>query len=247
MKEYLKQNLLIIACMVILLLVIDIFTDWHSLAAFIIGTLFLLASIFVERKGLSRLSLFIATFAFVLAIFLTQSIWLLAVVFILFLIVFRAPTGNEFFDTGEAKLVSPASKNTYIGVKLVQPQSKQRKPLVTEQVNLSQANEQQAWDDINLVMLGGNAIVDLGNTNLPEGESIIMLRKLVGRTRIIVPSDVGLHINFSTMSGAVIFEQQRYDLTGENFRWESPSYQASPRRMKLVLSVVFGDVEVIVL
>lgn len=74
-----------------------------------------------------------------------------------------------------------------------------------------------------------------------------MIRKVFGRTRIIVPNDIGLHLNISSISGRVMFESQEYPLVGENFRWESPAYSKSIRQLKIILSVGFGEVEVIVL
>lgn len=76
---------------------------------------------------------------------------------------------------------------------------------------------------------------------------MVVIQKMYGRIRIIVPIEVGISLNVSAVSGKVIFEQESYPLTGENFQWMSPEYLNSPRQLRFVISVAFGDVEVIVL
>lgn len=46
-----------------------------------------------------------------------------------------------------------------------------------------------------MAILAGDTIVDLGNTLLPKEDSIVIVRKGFGRTRILVPYGIGILLN----------------------------------------------------
>ncbi|WP_071131766.1 cell wall-active antibiotics response protein LiaF [Enterococcus timonensis] len=106
-------------------------------------------------------------------------------------------------------------------------------------------NEVYEWDDINITALSGDTIIDLGNTLLPKNDSVIMVRKGFGRTRILVPAGIGLMVEHSTFVGKVIFNQEEYPMKNEAIKLFSEDYDHNERRLKIVTSSFFGDLEVI--
>ncbi|MGC6769626.1 cell wall-active antibiotics response protein LiaF [Enterococcus sp. LJL128] len=101
------------------------------------------------------------------------------------------------------------------------------------------------WDDININVLSGDTIVDLGNTLLPKDDNVIIVRKGFGRTRILVPLGVAVLLEHSTFFGSVTFEDEKYHLKNESFKIYSDSYDDNPRRLKIITNTLLGDVEVI--
>ncbi|XJS09778.1 cell wall-active antibiotics response protein LiaF [Aerococcaceae bacterium WGS1372] len=206
-------------------------------------------SYFFTNRWIRRILLIIGLFIIIVNLLLLRSLWVLVIVLILFFILFRTEDGNEFIHLKEAFITPKRSDSQYYGVKLIEPQSSQRTMLKQESLfdMFKESHQEYEWDDVNIVTIGGNQIIDFGNTILPMDETTIVIRKFFGRTRIIIPNEIGIKLNISLISGAVVFESQRYPLTSENFKWMSPDYRSSKRQINLIISVVFGDVEVIII
>lgn len=105
-------------------------------------------------------------------------------------------------------------------------------------------NEIFEWDDINIQSGFGNTIIDLGMTMLPPGESVVLIRGLVGNIQLIVPIDASVTINHSAISGKLNIFNQKEELLNSNVIYYSGGDDKTSRRIKIVTSVIFGDVEV---
>ncbi|MDR0921378.1 MAG: cell wall-active antibiotics response protein LiaF [Lactobacillales bacterium] len=101
------------------------------------------------------------------------------------------------------------------------------------------------WDDINIQILAGDTIIDLGNTLLPKEDSVILVRKGIGRTRILVPIGVGVHLEFSSLAGSVDFDKEKMQLKNESVSLFSTDYDETTRHLKIAVSTLVGDIEVI--
>ncbi|MGY3749168.1 cell wall-active antibiotics response protein LiaF [Vagococcus acidifermentans] len=101
------------------------------------------------------------------------------------------------------------------------------------------------WDDINMSILSGDTIVDLGNTLLPKEDNVILIRKGLGRTRILVPTGIGIMLEHSSIAGDVVFQKKVYHLRNESIKIFSDDYDDAPRRLKIITNTLFGDIEVI--
>lgn len=101
------------------------------------------------------------------------------------------------------------------------------------------------WDDININLLSGDTIVDLGNTLLPKDDSTIIIRKGFGRTRILVPLGVAVLLEHSTFYGNVTFEEEVYHLKNESLKIYSNDFDTNNRRLKILTNTLGGDIEVI--
>lgn len=101
------------------------------------------------------------------------------------------------------------------------------------------------WDDINFSIFMGDTIIDLGNTILPKTESHIVIRKGFGKTRILVPTGIGLMVEHSAIRGKILFEEQCYILENESIKMYSNHYEDQARTLKIITNVLVGDLEVI--
>ena len=242
MFAFLKRHIFQILALAGTALVFELMGRGVTFLLFLGSLVLLVASVYIPIGIFRGMTLVLALTSFFVAIFMTQSIWLVLLVLVLFYWLFLVWGESLLHPFGGAK-------EAYHGVKLIQPQSGQRTLIKRESLIASMESKTNyyEWDDINIVFLGGSSIVDLGNTLLPPEQSTIVIRKLFGRTRLIIPRDVGFRRNSSAIAGAVVFENQSYSLVGENFRWETAGYAATPRRLNIMVSVGFGEVEVIVL
>src|SRR5699024_5235272 len=100
---------------------------------------------------------------------------------------------------------------------------------------------------INFTKLIGNTIFDLGNTLLPKDNNIILIRKGIGKTKIIVPEGIAISLNISMLIGKVRIGNEEIDLKNETFHWYTDNYQENNRKIKLVSNVLIGEVEVVFL
>ncbi|MDO4432804.1 MAG: cell wall-active antibiotics response protein LiaF [Aerococcaceae bacterium] len=249
MKRFIKRNSWLILGIVLLFVVLEVFTSWQNLTFIGAGFVAFVCSFFVTKRGMRHFFSVLSLFFVLVSVLLTRSMLLLVIAIILLAIIFRTNEGNEWIVWGESILKPFAQPTHYHGIQIIQPQSQQRTLLQQQSLYDIMANTSDTYgfDDINLVYFAGSSIIDLGNTLLPEQETVIVIRKMFGRTRLVIPHDVGLSLNMSAISGKMVFEAQTYELLGENFRWKSPNYTQVSRKIRLVISIGFGDVEVILL
>lgn len=106
-------------------------------------------------------------------------------------------------------------------------------------------NDTYEWDDINFSIATGDTVIDLGNTLLPKEDNVIIIRKGFGRTRIIVPTGIGVMLEHSSMRGSVQFDQYDYKLRNESVKLYSGDYDQSARKLKIITNTLFGDLEVL--
>lgn len=106
-------------------------------------------------------------------------------------------------------------------------------------------NQIYEWDDMNLTVASGDTIIDLGNTILPKAMNVIMIRKGIGRTRILVPSGIGIQLDCSLLTGQVVFKEEKIELRNERLSLYSHDYHQSARKIKIISNTLIGDVEVI--
>ena len=102
------------------------------------------------------------------------------------------------------------------------------------------------FDDINLFRLMGKDTIHLEHVILSNHDNVIILRKLVGTTRIIVPVDVEVSLSVNSLYGDLIFfDQPKRALRNEQFHQETRDYLKSPKSVKILLTTMVGDVEVV--
>lgn len=246
MRKWLKKYIWVFVAISLALVAFDLFSNIRNFLFFIVAISLMVGSFFIP-VGIKRNILFFLGL-FILSNVLIDSYAFLGfmLIVLLLLAIFQTKEGNEIIWFRESYIYPFNNNKAYVGVKVVRPQIEQRS-LVYKKSIVKQYEEKEIfeWDDINIVALGGDSIIDLGRTILPEGENVVVIRKLFGRTRVIVPHEIALKMNISLINGRVIYEQDEFSLLNDSFLWESPDYQKNNRKLKIMISSVFGDVEVI--
>ncbi|XQY91780.1 cell wall-active antibiotics response protein LiaF [Metabacillus sp. HB246100] len=123
----------------------------------------------------------------------------------------------------------------------------QRKKILDNRFFSSQETPHQAyeWNDVNIQVGIGNTEIDLSETVLPKGESVIFIRSLVGNVTIFVPYEIEIHINHSVMAGTVsIFREHDERVVNENVVYQSENYPTADEKIRLFTSMISGRLEV---
>lgn len=106
-------------------------------------------------------------------------------------------------------------------------------------------NHVYEWEDINIQMGVGESIVDLSNTLLPKGESIISIRNIVGSIQILVPYDLEVEVVHSVIVGSVtIFQNREQRFINKNVHFHTAQYGEVDQKLKIVTSSIVGNLEV---
>lgn len=203
--------------------------------------LFLTKKNSIQNKDLYYLA---ALFFILFPLFSLTSFWILFIVIIVFIL----SEGKTYFDQLDNFVFkyTPWKKKEITVVETTDAMPKDGKKQKNSWIGNEKIGEQvYEWDDINLTKFAGDTIIDLGNTLLPKSESFIVLRKGFGRTRILVPTGIGILLEHSAVSGAVSFEGNDTYLRNETVKIYSRQYDSSNRKLKIITSVFIGDIEVI--
>ncbi len=222
-----------------LLLGYQIISNPPTLAFSIIGTLAICWANSLRRNNWLRTPLLIfGVIALVVTIFINPTVWWM----LLLGIVATLSAGRRGFG---ALGVFPWFKKQFISIRSADDGSDhtaQRRPWFGDFVIGQSVFE---WDDVNLTLLAGDTIVDLGNTILPKRDNVVMIRKGFGKTRLLVPIGVGIELNHSTLIGNVTFQGETHALRNESVRLFSDDYETASRHIRIVTSAFVGDVEVV--
>ncbi len=101
------------------------------------------------------------------------------------------------------------------------------------------------WDDINIQCGVGDTVVDLTNTVLPKGESVIFIRNFIGNVQVVVPYDLELSIIHSSLVGTTnIFSHKSESMFNQTTIYRSGNYLEVNRKIKIVTALFIGDLEV---
>jgi len=101
-----------------------------------------------------------------------------------------------------------------------------------------------SWQDINIHGGYGNRIIDLSNTVLPN-EAIISIRHFVGNIEIYVPYEVEVSILHNSLMGrAQIFGHQQIKVFNQSFLYQTEQFHQNKPRVRIITSILSGDLEV---
>ncbi|KSU81732.1 lia operon protein LiaF [Fictibacillus enclensis] len=101
------------------------------------------------------------------------------------------------------------------------------------------------WEDINIQCGIGDTVIDLSNTVLPEGESVITVRNIVGNIKIFVPYEVAVSVHHSVFAGnATIFDIHEPRVFNQLFSYHTDNYYEASQRIKIITTLAVGDLEV---
>lgn len=123
----------------------------------------------------------------------------------------------------------------------------QLKPLFDHKVFGDQQTTDTAyqWRDINIHGAFGDRVIDLSNTVLPNDTVVISIRHIVGNIEIYVPYEVEVSVHHSAIFGrAHIFGEHHWRLMNQSLLYQTEDYDNAFPRVKIVTSLISGDIEV---
>ena len=123
----------------------------------------------------------------------------------------------------------------------------QREPLFTNVLFGHQKTPEHGyeWKDITIQGGIGDAVIDLSYTVLPKGETVIMVRKLIGNVRVLVPYEVDVRLHHSGLAGSVtFFDYEEPKFFNQTLHLQTAGYEESTRKIKIITSMLSGDIEV---
>lgn len=100
------------------------------------------------------------------------------------------------------------------------------------------------WQDINIHGAFGDRVIDLSNTVLPEDTAVISIRHLIGNIEIHVPYEVGVSIHHSSIFGRAHILGEHRNLMNQSLSYQTEGYTATYPRVKIITSLLSGDIEV---
>lgn len=101
------------------------------------------------------------------------------------------------------------------------------------------------WEDINIQTWVGDTVIDLSYTVLPKGETVIFIRNLIGKVQVLVPYDIEVSVQHSVMVGNVdILHFHGSKMFNQNLHVQTADYEKEEQKIKIVTSVMVGDIEV---
>ncbi|WP_345893191.1 cell wall-active antibiotics response protein LiaF [Fredinandcohnia quinoae] len=101
------------------------------------------------------------------------------------------------------------------------------------------------WNDVNIQCGIGDSIIDLSYAVLPKGESIILIRNVIGNVQVFVPYEVEVNVSHSVIVGATtIFENHDPKTYNQNLHYQTELYDTAEQKIKIITSMVVGDLEV---
>lgn len=110
----------------------------------------------------------------------------------------------------------------------------------------SAGNGVYEWQDTNIQSLIGDTVIDLNYTVLPKEEAVLMVRKVLGNVRIIVPYDIEVDVHHSVIYGSItIFDHKEQNCWNKVIHMRAKNYQQSSQRIKIVTSLAVGKLEVV--
>jgi lia operon protein LiaF len=101
------------------------------------------------------------------------------------------------------------------------------------------------WKDINIQAGIGDTIIDLSFTMLPKGETVIFIRNLIGNIQILVPYDIDVSIQHSSIVGSTtVLEYHDFKLFNRVLHLKTPGYDTAEHKVKIFTSLIVGNLEV---
>lgn len=195
-----------------------------------------------KRSSFNQLQLIISTVILVLVLlFNGPASWAILIIGVIFF-------GFNGFKGIGGTFSSEDSrrKKEFLMLETVEPEKKDGRRFKRKWFsNLRIGDTIYEWDDINMTLVSGDTIIDLGNTLLPKEDNVIIIRKAFGRTRILVPVGIGISVEHAALRGHLVIDDQVIKLNNDSVKIFSEDYSSTQRRLKIVTNTFIGDLEVI--
>jgi hypothetical protein len=92
----------------------------------------------------------------------------------------------------------------------------------------------------------GKDTIHLEEVILTNHDNVIILRKGIGDTKIIVPVDVAVSLKVNSLYGELFFLGQTVrELRNESISLTTPDFDRANKSVKIVIASLIGNVEVV--
>jgi len=242
-----KRWLIILLGVLGLFMLYEILNNSFSLLMLVIGVLALVFRSYVAKKN--RGILLIAGIGAILLALFSSRVVLLILVVIFMILIGEYPDLFKTIRQALSKKSDGNTNNEFIMVDFTKNKETTAKTVRNRWFgdDTETADDIYSWNDVNFTKLMGDTIFDLGNTILPKEKNIILIRKGLGHTKILVPEEVAISLDISMLLGEITIDQDEVVLRNETFKWQSERYSTNERKIKLVANVLVGEVEVVFL
>ncbi len=106
--------------------------------------------------------------------------------------------------------------------------------------------ENYKWQDVHIQQFLGDITIDVTETILPTGTSVITIRQSIGKVTIILPYEIPFHLQYSTILGeAKLLGKTSKRLLNEQLTFEDGNPDDTKRKLVIHVATWLGDVEVI--
>ena len=235
----------------VLLSILVLFQNWSNrftglpLLIMFIGV-FVLRQEFIKKHQ----SFFWWSFSFIIIYLIFKSPFLILIT-ILFILYFMSnhPKYLELFASVFSKKNRLKGKNDFIMVDFYKEGKIPNNIIKNKWIGTEDKTVKAiySWEDVNFTKLIGNSVFDLANTLLPREQNIILIRQGIGNVKILIPEGTAVAIDFSGLVGKFILNHTEYSSLNENFKWYSDNYLKQDRKVKIVVNLIIGELEVIFL
>ncbi len=235
---------LLVEAALLLLLIFQLIQNMDLLVVILVGAVLIKLS--GRKTNRSSVLYWIGWFLIGLGVLSTFTIWVMLTIALFYLII-NSGSILESLQIGSI-IDMPWKRKEYYGVETTEPvdhagERRKQKWLGNEHIG----ENVYEWNDINISIFMGDSIIDLGNTLLPDEENVILIRKGIGQTKVIVPMGVGVSIQHSVLQGNVNFDLENYRLSNETITLYSDDFDTATRKIKIISNTLLGDFEVIYL
>ena len=195
-------------------------------------------------KGKNSRNKTLAVFFLLFSVLSTQAAWSMILVAVLFLL-FPFNNGKEALFNFQSRK-PPWKQKEFFSVDSLKETEKYPRLNKTKWIGQDYiGTEDFVWEDVNYTKFMGETIIDLGNTILSNKENVIIIRKGFGNTKILVPSEVGVTVNYTSLIGTFTTENETHQLKNEQIKYVEETYNEKPRKLHIIINVFVGDLEVI--
>lgn len=102
------------------------------------------------------------------------------------------------------------------------------------------------FDDINVIRISGSDTIDLTKLIVTGRDNVIIIRKIYGPTKILVPRDVAVKLDVSAIYASISYLGfPEYDLRNQSIKLEQKDDRELLRSIKVVVNIFAGSVEVV--
>lgn len=159
------------------------------------------------------------------------------VVFILLFVLDYWKNKNTTYIIPEHRLNRPAQDEVLVHIH----------PLFKALLHGKQSTPEEAyeWRDINIFSGIGDKVIDLSQTIIPDDTAVVTIRHGIGNITIYIPYDTEFMIHHSAIFGrAYIVNKPHEQLLNQQLSYQTENYATAKTRVKIVTSMISGNVEV---